>query len=364
MPAKVDADDRRRQLVLAAAELIADEGVGALTNGRLAERLSGSTTVVTHYFRSKRELLLHTYQTMASRSRARLEEAMRGSDDPLAACLHAMLPFDDSTRVEWRVWLAYQGMSVGDPELTRIWAARAASAVDRLSRLIDTDIAAGRMPSAVNPDTEGGRLFSLVQGMSFQSIVDPERWSPAHLRRIVDLELTRLRSIDNGRLAAPRPTVLSGEDLRTCTLAETRPNGQGPAGQTHADLRGAPIGDEVLVWEYDRLMPPRGTGGGEREHVRIMYCANGWHAAGGTADAPDDPEVCEAIHSPGWRKHRPGAERFRPFWEFHQEHPVVWIVKISGPEGRSHRHLAYCDPELPAEYWPLEVPQGTRQRAR
>ena len=37
MPAKVDADDRRRRLVLAAAELIADEGINALTNAKNRE---------------------------------------------------------------------------------------------------------------------------------------------------------------------------------------------------------------------------------------------------------------------------------------------------------------------------------------
>src|SRR5260370_5841621 len=111
MPAKVDAEDRRRRLVLAAAELIADEGISALTNGKIAKRLSGSTTMVTHYFRSKRELVLDTYQTMASRSRARLEQAMRGSDDPLAACLHALLPLDGSTRLEWRGSLGPPGPS-------------------------------------------------------------------------------------------------------------------------------------------------------------------------------------------------------------------------------------------------------------
>jgi len=211
MPAKVDADDRRRRLVLAAAELIADEGINALTNARIAKRLSGSTTMVTHYFRSKRELVLDTYQTMASRSRARLEQAMRDSDDPLASCLHALLPLDEPTRLEWKVWLAYQGMSVGDPELTQIWASRSASAVDRISRLIEADISAGRISSSIDPDMEGGRLFSLIQGMSFQSIVDPERWSPAHLRRMADLELLRLRGMDNGLRAAPRPEL-----ARTC----------------------------------------------------------------------------------------------------------------------------------------------------
>jgi len=193
MPAKVDADDRRRQLVLAAAELIADEGINALTNAKIAKRLSGSTTMVTHYFRSKRELVLDTYQTMASRSRARLEQAMRGSGDPLAACLHALLPLDHQTRLEWRVWLAYQGMSVGDPELTRIWASRAASAVDRITRLIEADIEAERMPSSIDPAMESDRLFALIQGMSFQSIVDPKRWSPVYLRRIIDTELLRQR---------------------------------------------------------------------------------------------------------------------------------------------------------------------------
>jgi AcrR family transcriptional regulator len=204
MPAKVDADDRRRRLVLAAAELIAEEGIGGLTNARIAARLSGSTTVVTHYFRSKRELVLHTYQTMASRARARVEGAM-SADDPLAACLHAHLPLDDETRVEWKVWLAYQGMSVGDRELTDIWASRSATAVDRLTRLVAADVDAGRMASTIDPQLEGGRLFSLVQGMSFQSIVDPARWSPQHLRGIVDLELVRLRHTD----ARARPRARS-----------------------------------------------------------------------------------------------------------------------------------------------------------
>ena len=197
MPAKVDADDRRRQLVLAAAELIADEGINALTNAKIAKRLSGSTTMVTHYFPSKRELVLDTYQTMASRSRARVEQAMRESDDPLAACLRALLPLDDPTRLEWKVWLAYQGMSVGDPELTRIWASRAASAVDRITRLVEADVAAGRMSPSIDPDLEGDRLFALIQGMSFQSIVDQNRWSPGFLRQIVELELLRLRRIDD-----------------------------------------------------------------------------------------------------------------------------------------------------------------------
>jgi BetI-type transcriptional repressor, C-terminal len=88
-------------------------------------------------------------------------------------------------------------MSVGDPELTRIWASRAASAIDRITRLVKADVAAGRMSPRIDPDMEGDRLFALIQGMSFQSIVDQDRWSPGYLRQIVELELLRLRRIDD-----------------------------------------------------------------------------------------------------------------------------------------------------------------------
>ncbi len=65
--------------------------------------------------------------------------------------------------------------------------------MDRITRLIEADISAGRMPSSIDPAMESDRLFALIQGMSFQSIVDPKRWSASYLRRIVDTELLRLR---------------------------------------------------------------------------------------------------------------------------------------------------------------------------
>jgi AcrR family transcriptional regulator len=189
MPAKVDAEQRRRELVLAAAELIAADGIAALTHQRVAERLGASTTVVTHYFRSKRELVLHTYQTMASRSRDRVEKAISDSDDPLAASLHGLLPLDAETGVEWRVWLVYQGMSIGDAELTRIWASRSATAVQRIALLIAAD---GRC--RVDPEPEAARLFALVQGISVQSLVNPADWSGGRLRAVIDRELESLRA--------------------------------------------------------------------------------------------------------------------------------------------------------------------------
>ena len=149
-------------------------------------------------------------------------------------------------------------------------------------------------------------------------------------------------------------TVQSGEELRTCKIRRALPVGGGSDWEMHIDLRGSPIGDRVLVWEYDRPMNARSASRGVREHVKLMYCAEGWHSGGGTADAPDDPEVCAMIHGPKWRKRGTSEEHFKRFWEFHYEHPVAWIVKTSAPGRLGHRHLAYCDAELPAQYRPSE----------
>ena len=46
MPAKVDAEDRRRLLVLAAAELIADAGINALTHTQIANAIKDPTSPV------------------------------------------------------------------------------------------------------------------------------------------------------------------------------------------------------------------------------------------------------------------------------------------------------------------------------
>ena len=137
--------------------------------------------------------MLQTYQTMASRSRARVEQAIANDDDPLAASLHALLPLNDEALVEWKVWLAYQGMSVGDPELTRIWADPSRTAVDRVARLIAADVETRRIRATITPGTEATGCSPSSRACRSSRSSTPRTGRPKQLRRIVDLELARLR---------------------------------------------------------------------------------------------------------------------------------------------------------------------------
>jgi hypothetical protein len=106
---------------------------------------------------------------------------------------------------------------------------------------------------------------------------------------------------------------ISGEELRTCRFRRALPGGGWSDWETHTDLRGAPVGDEVLMWEYDWLVSPRGVRRQVSKHVQVMYCAEGWHTTAGTAHAPDGPDVCTTLLTRKWRTQRTSEERFRRF---------------------------------------------------
>jgi AcrR family transcriptional regulator len=208
MPPKIDAEVRRRELVAAATELIADGGIDALTHRRLAAHIGSSVTVVTHYFADKRDLVLHTYNTVADDARGRVDAAANDPHDPLRALLCAHMPITDETEREWKVWLAFQGLAVGDPELMSAWEQRTESAAARIGRLVRAEQARGTIAAERDPDVEGRRLLSMVHGMAFLRIVAPDHWSRASVTDFVDVEVARLRDSQAGtgavRVPAPR----------------------------------------------------------------------------------------------------------------------------------------------------------------
>ncbi len=57
MPRRIDREQRRRDILQAAYGLLVEGGMSGLTFRTIAERLGGSTTMVTHYFASQSELL-------------------------------------------------------------------------------------------------------------------------------------------------------------------------------------------------------------------------------------------------------------------------------------------------------------------
>ena len=135
MPRYVDHDARRRHIAVTAAELVGARGLEALTFRNVAEAAGSSTTVLTHYFTDKRDLLSSTFEVVAERSGARFDDARRNGGS-LRECLEALLPLDPERQTEWRLLTCYWGMGVSDPVAAGEQARHVRSAQHRIETLL------------------------------------------------------------------------------------------------------------------------------------------------------------------------------------------------------------------------------------
>ncbi len=150
MPIQVDRDAQRAHVIDLATQLVATEGVAALTFRRVAEAAGSSTAIVSTYFSDKRDLLLSTLRAAASRTSVRFEAAAARGD--LQDALEAWLPLDDERLTDWRVIVSFWGVAVTDAELARIQDGHVGRARERVERLLRVEHAGRGTRRARAPD--------------------------------------------------------------------------------------------------------------------------------------------------------------------------------------------------------------------
>jgi AcrR family transcriptional regulator len=192
MPARGDHDQRRRDVARTAADLIATGGLAAATHRRIAEASGCSTTVVSHYFTDKRDLVTATYTEVGDRVTARLAAAA-DSTDPLPSILEALLPLDEDRIRDWRLLFTFLGLAATDTELTAQQRSRATAARIRIEQAIHAERDAGLLRPDIDAEAAGRLLLALVLGIGMQALFDPTDWPRNRIRDTLNEALAGLR---------------------------------------------------------------------------------------------------------------------------------------------------------------------------
>ena len=188
----VDHAERRDHVAAVAEQVIADRGLGA---GLRDVAVAGgwSTSVVTHYFATKDELLEHTLRRTIERTVARIDARVAGGQSRLAAILEENLPLDTRRRRQWRIFISFWGRAVHDPTLERHQRRRHHAFKSALAEAL---------AETLGPDTrhdaelEARRLFALLDGLAVQAAFEPREW-PARLQiELVERHLAELGLTD------------------------------------------------------------------------------------------------------------------------------------------------------------------------
>lgn len=193
MPKVVDSDERRARLIAATSEAIARDGLANVTLRSIASSAGWTTGIVTHYFADKRALLIATFQSRADRARRQVDEAVAGGRSPLDAII-GTLPLDADCLLDWRVFVAFVGASIGDDEMGRLHRARVDTFTGTVREAIEHEQAAGVLSAHLDPELEAARLVALIHGLGMQAVIGAGRYTPADQLALVEAHLGSLRA--------------------------------------------------------------------------------------------------------------------------------------------------------------------------
>lgn len=192
MPRKVDHDERRHHVLESACRVIENEGVDAATVRRIAREAGCSTTIVSHYFTNKHQMLQLTYRRASEGAKSRVLDILAACPGDIELCLEALLPIDDGARRDWHIWFAFWGMAIGDEEFAHEHRRYLKDAVQILAGALRARF--GNHPEEVFI-AEAQRLFGLVSGLAVQAIFDRESLPIHRMKEVVASESARLTLI-------------------------------------------------------------------------------------------------------------------------------------------------------------------------
>jgi AcrR family transcriptional regulator len=186
MPRVVDHEARRAEVAAAVWRVVSSEGLEAATVRRIAAETAMSTSVVSHYFAGKDDVLLLAFRLVVERWRERAAAAPRGRR--ARALLLSALPLDHERRLEARIWFSFLGLAITRPAL----AAEQRRAYDGWRAAVGLALEAEGLPAGRDAQAEAAGLIALVEGLTVQAAFEPEALPPARQVTLVDARLRAL----------------------------------------------------------------------------------------------------------------------------------------------------------------------------
>jgi AcrR family transcriptional regulator len=182
MPRHVDHDDRRREILQATLEVLAQRGPSGLSFRTVAKHMGGSSTLVTHYFRTRQALLDALVEDMSSWPEE-IAELEAGADDPrerLRRFLRWLLPDDERGLREETARINLLGERGEQLRTEHIYAAWDTNVRELLARHLVDLVPAERI--AITLDA----LRSTTNGITLSVVEHPSQWPQERQFAVLD----------------------------------------------------------------------------------------------------------------------------------------------------------------------------------
>ncbi|MFE0046027.1 TetR/AcrR family transcriptional regulator [Streptomyces albireticuli] len=202
MPKIVDPRARRRAVAEAVLRVVARSGLEAASLRNVAEEADLAVGSVRHYFGDHDELVIfamkHLVDRVDQRVRAHIDLLRTpGADGDRRAraeeLLEEFLPLDDTRHEEAVLWIALATASRVRPGLRPCALELHGNTLLLMEHVLRGGQESGGLPAGLDLATEARRLTALVEGLTFQAVLQPEAYPPDELRRLLRHHLRTLR---------------------------------------------------------------------------------------------------------------------------------------------------------------------------
>ncbi|WP_094192201.1 TetR/AcrR family transcriptional regulator [Streptomyces katrae] len=194
---------RRRAVAQAVLSVAARQGLEHASLRNVAEEAGLAVGSVRHYFAAHDELMTFAMRELSryigDRIRSHTERLLTPSSgtDRRAATeelLAEFLPMDEDRRQESALWLAFITATLTRPELRPCAMGMRANLHNLISRVLHEARCAGGLPGGLDIELESTRLAALLDGLTLQATLLPNRYPPKRLRQVLRRHLDALRA--------------------------------------------------------------------------------------------------------------------------------------------------------------------------
>ena len=194
MPKIVDHEERKIEIVEATWKVIEKMGIAEVTTRRIAKESGYSIGVLTHYFDNKDDILSAALNVLYQQNIERCKEHLNTYEslESLWAILCEQIPLTKRTLLESKVTIAFSGIALGNPKLSKCFKDSDDEWHGNTKKLIENLQKTKLVSSANNADEMTSEIITHLYGLGVIAIHNPRRYPPIYLKESLYKKLISL----------------------------------------------------------------------------------------------------------------------------------------------------------------------------
>jgi AcrR family transcriptional regulator len=196
MPKLVDWDARRDEILSATWRVIARDGIAGATIRAIAREANCSRGILAHYFDDKADILGSALVMSHRRVAARMDARAAGLTglSALRVVMLEALPLDEQRDLEAQIEISFWGRALGNPALRKLQHAEFDRFAARLRGYLAQAGQNGELRDDVDIALAAHQLLVLIDGLSAERVLYPDRVTPDRQRQMLGKLLDSLRA--------------------------------------------------------------------------------------------------------------------------------------------------------------------------